>query len=277
MNSTDELKFLLELLGCENYRAALSAKCFNRFKQKPQLCQTLGDRGWIEYSQEVASIKLLPAGQSLLSLDTSNLPIDAQSLKVLQKVAAKSGKIRPQDISISSLKTADRQTSLKQLGDQGFVELEWKMQKAKGEVWLTSQGLEYLREDYHPKGLRQTINLDLLGYYVQFLRKTSATITATTHQPIALQPLSDLDDAGILNLIKTLDTELGTENYLPMFHLREQLTMPRQALDEALYRLQRSDQIELSSLQETEAYTSAQIDAGIPQTIGGPLFFVSAI
>jgi hypothetical protein len=271
MNSTVELKFLLTLLGCVDYRSPLGAPCFKSFPGKPQLCQTLGDRGWVEYSQEIAIVKLLPAGKSLLALDTTNLPIDADSLQLLGKLADKSGKVALKDIATSKIKTiTSKQTVLQTLADRGFVELEWQMQKAKGEIWLTPQGLEYLREDYHPDNVRQNINLQLLGYYIQFLRQPAPTT-------IAAVPAPALDDTGIVALIKSLDTELGTENYLPIFHLRQQLAMPRNDLDQALYRLQKTDQIELSSLQETDAYTSTQIDAGIPQIIGGPLFFISSI
>ncbi|MGB7059636.1 MAG: hypothetical protein WBD58_18175, partial [Geitlerinemataceae cyanobacterium] len=66
------------------------------------------------------------------------------------------------------------------------------------------------------------------------------------------------------------------DNYLPIYHLRQQLQPPlsREELDRSLYQLQRDDTIELSSLQEAIHYTSEQIDAGIPQQIGGPLFFI---
>jgi hypothetical protein len=265
MKSTAELKFVLTLLGCAGYRAPLSRLSF---PGKPQLCQALGDRGWVEYSQEIASVKLLPAGKSLLAIDPTNLPIDPQALKMLGVVAAKSGKVALKDLALGKLKTAEKQDILRQLADRGFVELIWQMQKAKGEVWLTPQGLEYLREDYYPKGAA-LINLNLLGHYLKFLRQSPEPGT------IAAAPLPTIDDAGIVALIKSLDTELGTENYLPIFHLRQQLAMPRNELDQALYRLQKTDQIELSSLQETDAYQAVQIDAGIPQAVGGPLFFIS--
>jgi hypothetical protein len=272
MKSTAELKFLLTLLGCAGYRSLLSAACFKSFTGKSQLCQALGDRGWVEYSQEIATVKLLPAGKSLLALDTTNLPIDADALQLLGKLADKSSKVALKDIATTKIKTtAAKQTVLQKLADRGLVELTWQMQKAKGEIWLTSQGLEYLREDYHPNNVRQNINLQLLGYYLQFLRQQPDKPT------VAVVPLPPIDDAGIVALIKSLDTELGTENYLPIFHLRQQLAMPRNDLDQALYRLQKTDQIELSSLQETAAYTSTQIDAGIPQIIGGPLFFISIV
>ncbi len=271
MKSTAELKFLLMLLGCADYRSPLAAACFKSFAGKSQLCQALADRGWIEYSQEIASVKLLPAGKSLLTLDTSNLPIDADALQLLGKLADKSGKVGLKDIATAKLKTtAAKQVVLQKLADRGLVEVTWQIQKVKCEVWLTPQGLEYLREDYHPKGAA-LISLNLLGHYLKFLRSGATKVAG------AVVPTTPIDDAGILALIQSLDTELGTENYLPIFHLRQALTMNRNDCDQALYRLQRSDQIELSSLQETDAYTSTQIDAGIPQIIGGPLFFISIV
>ena len=83
-------------------------------------------------------------------------------------------------------------------------------------------------------------------------------------------------DSEILAMIKDLDHKLGTDNYLPIFHLREKLqpSLSRTEVDRALYRLEKSDQIELSSLQEVRCYTLEQIEAGIPQNIGGRLFFI---
>ncbi|NEO79496.1 MAG: transcription factor RcaD, partial [Moorea sp. SIO4G3] len=70
--------------------------------------------------------------------------------------------------------------------------------------------------------------------------------------------------------------ELGTENYLPLFHLRQKLQPPlsREELDKALYSLQAEDKIDLSALQEANMYTEEQIEAGIPQNTGGRLFFI---
>jgi hypothetical protein len=88
--------------------------------------------------------------------------------------------------------------------------------------------------------------------------------------------MSKPGDEEILQTIQNLDRELSTGNYLPIFHLRQKLEPPlsREDLDEALYHLERNDKIELSALQEVRAYTQEQIDAGIPQDIGGRLFFI---
>jgi hypothetical protein len=86
-----------------------------------------------------------------------------------------------------------------------------------------------------------------------------------------------ISDEEILQLIEKLDRELGTDNYLPIFHLREKLQPPfsRDELDKALYRLQASDRIDLSSLLDPAPYTPEQIDAGILQKVGGSLFFIT--
>ena len=72
---------------------------------------------------------------------------------------------------------------------------------------------------------------------------------------------------------------VGSENYLPIYHLREKLQPPltREALDSLLYELQRTDRIELSSLHNQDDYSDRQMSAGISQSNGGALFFISVI
>ena len=79
-----------------------------------------------------------------------------------------------------------------------------------------------------------------------------------------------------LEKIIDLDTKLATDNYLPIFHLRNCLQPPlnREELDKALYRLQNDDKIELSKLADGTHYSKEQIDAGIPQPVGGSWFFI---
>ncbi|MBH8574257.1 transcription factor RcaD [Nostocaceae cyanobacterium CENA369] len=275
---TDELKFLLKLLGFENYRASLSANAFKTFKGKDKICQKLGDRELVDYTREIATVKILPPGQALLK-DPGQVPIADKELNVLEKISKASGKIAPS--KITSLKAAERDAILKILDERGLIEAETKIKKTKAEVWLTQRGIEYLRDDYSPnKGSNPVISLELLSNYLRFLRKT---LRVKPEQVSAFLPTSDvtnkeINDEEILQIIEKLDRELGTDNYLPIFHLRDKLQPPlsRDELDKALYRLQKNDQIELSSLQEANAYTPEQVDAGIPQKIGGSLFFISA-
>lgn len=81
------------------------------------------------------------------------------------------------------------------------------------------------------------------------------------------------DDDEMLSVIHDLDHELGTDNYLPIYHLRDALKgMYRDEIDQALYRLQKDDKIDLSLVVEAIHYTQEQLQAGIPQE-GGMLIF----
>ncbi|MFB2936302.1 transcription factor RcaD [Aerosakkonemataceae cyanobacterium BLCC-F154] len=272
---SNELKFLLKLLGCQNYRSPLAAASWKSFKGKDKICRVLGDRELIDYSREIASVKILPPGRALLKMDASQLPIGEIELKVLEKISKTSGKVKLSEITL--VKAAEREEILQNLAKRGLVEVETQLQKKKAEVWLTQRGQEYLRDEFTAKGTHPIISLDLLTNYLRFLRKSRLVETdkVATTDKVETQ----LSDADILQVIQQLDQELGTENYLPIFHLRQKLQPPliREELDRVLYRLQRDDQIELSSLVDTMPYTSEQIDSGIPQGIGGVLFFISVI
>ena len=279
---TKQLKFLLKLLGCANYRTSLTSGTFDGFKsEKNKICRDLGELEYLDYSREVATVKILPAGQALLKLDLAQLPIDDQELKVLEKISKSSGKIAPSEIKVSGLKSDERDVILKTLSERGLISAEIKMKRVKTEVWLTERGIEVLRDQYIPEG-KANIDFNLLGNYVQFLRKnlrvkseqvsTLVSDNIESHSDIT----SNISDQEILETIKKLDRELGTENYLPIFHLRQKLQPPllRDDLDQALYRLQKSDKIELRGLIHAEEYTPEQYKAGISQRSGSPLFFI---
>ncbi|MFM6577936.1 MAG: transcription factor RcaD, partial [Dolichospermum sp.] len=277
-----QLKFLLMLLGCDNYRTGFSSNIFKRFKsEKNKICRDLGELEYVDYSREVATVKILPAGQALLKLDLAQLPIDDKELKVLEKIGKSSGKITPSEIKVSGLKSDERETILKTLGERGLIAAEIKTKRLKAEVWLTERGIELLRDEYNPEG-KANIDFNLLGNYVQFLRKN---FRVKSEQVSILGPdnieshsdiTSNISDEEILETIKKLDRELGTENYLPIFHLRQKLQPPllRDDLDQALYRLQKSDKIELRGLVDAQLYTHEQVNAGISQRSGSPLFFI---
>lgn len=278
---TNELKFLLKLLGFPDYRSSLSASGFKDFKGKDKICRDLGDRDLVDFSREIAAVKILPAGRALLKMNTEELPITDKELKVLDKIGKFSGKTAPSKITVSSVKAAERETILESLSERGLIEVEKKLKRTKAEVWLTERGQDYLRDEYTAKGFNPVISLDLLTNYLRFLRKSQHVQMDVhqepSHKPTAAAPKSKLSDEEILQTIRHLDKELGTENYLPIFHLRQKLQPPlsREQLDQAMYRLLRNNQIELSSLQEAIAYTPEQIDAGIPQDVGGSLFFIA--
>ncbi|OCQ99038.1 transcription factor RcaD [Nostoc sp. MBR 210] len=272
---TNELKFLLKLLGFANYRAGLTA--FSSFKGKDKICRELGDRELVDYTREIATVKILSTGQALLKLPAGEVAITDIELKVLEKISKASGKIAPS--KIAGLKAAERDAVLKTLSERGLIETELQLKKSKAEVWLTERGIEFLRDDYNPnKGVQPAISLELLGNYLRFLRKT---LRVKQEQTPIFEPQSDnsidINDEEILQIIEKLDKELGTENYLPIFYLRQKLQPPlsRDELDQALYRLQKNDLIELSTLLDPTQYTPEQLNTGIPQNIGGSLFFIS--
>lgn len=100
--------------------------------------------------------------------------------------------------------------------------------------------------------------------------------TDVTNDTTSTPPQTDdkNDQETLYELAKTTDHELGTENYTPMYELRQRLNWTRDRFDNALYGLMRSDRIDVSTLQEANMYEPDQIDAGIPQNAGGALFFV---
>ncbi|MEQ8538279.1 MAG: hypothetical protein RIB93_12630 [Coleofasciculus sp. D1-CHI-01] len=254
-----ELKFLLKLLGKQDYRASITELKPNSktpASERDRICRQLGERDLVGYSEEIQKLKIAPPGQSLLKLDPAGLPVTPQELKILQ--ACEKGAITPGKTNITPAKT--RQALIDSLAHRGFIE---PVQTKIKDVWLTEPGKEYLREEYMPLGAGNlTMTKAMLADYLRFLRNTSKTAVS--------------NDEEILQIIQDLDRQLGTDNYLPIFYLRDKLQPPlsREELDQALYRLERQDKIELSALQEVRAYTSEQIEAGIPQDIGGPLFFI---
>ncbi|MEM6401944.1 MAG: transcription factor RcaD, partial [Cyanobacteria bacterium P01_D01_bin.116] len=254
---TNELKFLLKLLGCENYRSTLTGNVFKSFKGKNGICERLGDREIIDFSREVAAVKILPPGQALLKMEAGEVPITDKELKVLESVSKASGKVAPSKIK-SSLKAAQKEEILRSLGSRGLIDTEIKLKKTKAEVWLTERGIEFLRDDFvAKKGTNPTISLDLLNNYLRFLRKSlkaksEEVISAPVENELVDATVSNFTDDEILQIIQKLDKELGTKDYLPLFYLREKLQPPlsRDELDQVLFQLQADDKIELSTLQE---------------------------
>lgn len=254
MEST-ELKFLLKLLDCPNYRSPLTAPRLKDFgKDKDKLCQDLGKDGLVDFSREIAAVQLAPPGRALLEIATDQLPISAKELKVLQKIGKAAGKIVLSKISISSVKAAERDKILQSFRDQGLVEVETKLRRNKAEVWLTNQGQKCL---------------DLVNKYFQSLRKSPGI-------QLPSLPADKPNDKEILQDIRDLDQQLEAGNYLPIFHLRQKLEplLSREDLDQALYRLEESKQIELSALVEASRYSQEEFNAGIKQRSGSRLFFI---
>lgn len=272
---TNELKFLLKLLGFPDYRALLSKIKPNSktsVAEGERICRKLRERELVDCSYEVTKLKIAPPGKALLKSDTTGLPVTDQELKVLR--ASEKEKITPGKTGVS---VAERQVIIQRLADRGLIELETKVK----EVWLSEGGQKRLRDEYSPKGTA-TISLDLLNNYLRFLRKSlqvkpdRASPQPPTNGESPVEAMGDLSDEEILQTIQKLDRELGTDNYLPIFHLRQELQpgVSREDLDETLYRLEGNKQIKLSALVEASRYSQEQVNAGIKQRSGSPLFFI---
>lgn len=270
---TKQLKLLLKLLGIEGYHASIGevkptsktsiTEC-NRISSK------LRDQGLVYLTEKIEKVKLTSSGKALLKLDPSELPITDKELKILN--GCKSGSIKPTQFKISPAKERDR--LINSLVDRGFLEVA----QAKPEkISLNETGKKFLLDEYSPHGNNSVLSLDMLNNYITFLRKhQSYTITNFKSEPTP-KPKDKISDEEVLDWIKQLDQEYNTNNYLPIFHLREALQPPfsREELDQTLYRLERNKKIRTSSLVEPHKYSKQQINTGIPQEAAGPLFFIS--
>lgn len=270
---TNELKFLLILLGCSDYRSPLAAKWFDSIKSKEKIVGDLGERGLVDFDRGIASVKILPPGQAIIE-GSEESTLTPKQLRILENISKAVEKIAPSKVAGKSIKSSERDAILHRFQEQGLVEIEMAIKRQKAEVWLTPQGEEYLRDEFVPSpGTNPVFSFNLMTNYISFFRK----FVQKPDNSAAAVLTNNLSDEQIIQIIRDLDRELGTENYLPIFHLRDKLQPPfyRKDLDRVLYRLQQEDKIDMSSLQEASAYTPEQIDAGIPQDVGGPLFFIS--
>ena len=278
-----ELKFLLKLVGRENYQGRINKLKPNsktRISETEGICRNLCDRELVACSQTITKIRINSAGKALLNINADNLPVNADELKILKACATKT--ITPGKTKVTPAEK--RQELIASLVERGLITAAaTKIEQ----VWLTDRGKEILAQEYSPKGTGSVLSLDLLNNYLCFLRKylrsnqslSSVTINGQSNngnKPQTNNNGKKPSDEKILQTIIDLDNEIGTDNYLPIFHLRNKLQplLSRKELDDALYRLQRQDKLELSSLVEAVHYTKEQIEAGIPQDVGGSLFFL---
>ncbi|MFP4219125.1 MAG: hypothetical protein ACLFM4_07800 [Phormidium sp.] len=276
---TKELKLLLQLLGCPDYRGKvgeLKPTSGTKVSETQRFCRKLADRELVTLHEEIKKFKISAAGKTLLKADIENLPLSEAELKVLQ-VAAK-GPSTPGD---TKLPTEQRQPVLLSLCDRGLLSA---IERKIVEVSLSTRGKEFLRDDYFDANARRNLQLNaqLLTNYIQFMRTwfnsaPAATPTTTTHQATPTPTRNPKpSDSELIEIIRKIDSRLPTNNYTPIYHLRAEVQPPmtRDELDQALFRLIEDDKIQLSSLQDGMGYSDEQLAAGIPQEFSSPLFFI---
>ncbi len=272
-----ELKVFLKLITKPNYRGKISKIQLGKdtkAAEREKICRNLYSSGYVDLTENIIKIRITDEGKILFKIDSKDLPVTPEENKVIQAFSQKKDVIKSSDIKIKP--AAKRDDIINKLIDRGFIEAaEVKLD----EVWLIEAGKHFLAtECSFSGGGILTFSKKMFADYLDFIRnyytklpqpeviqngKTSVTTTKPT-------------DEEILQTIIDLDTKLATDNYLPLFNLRNSLQPPltRKELDEALYRLQNDDKIEFSKLAEVTAYSKKEIDAGIPQPVGGSWFFI---
>jgi len=269
--SASELKFLLQLLLFPDYRAPLSEirpTPKATASDRDRLYQQLRQRGLVDGEERVSRFTLTAAGRTLLTLDTSILPITPDERWVLR--SSNGDSITPGQIH-ARVPTDRRHRLITTLAQRGLIKITQQQVEA---AWLTAEGQRFLREDCAPQGHTPVVSWTMLSGYLQFMRQQSSVVNGA--EPVVSEEVTPDD---VLHLIRHLDEIHQTENYLPIYYLREKLQPPlsRKGLDQQLYQLQREDRIDLSTLQDVTQYPKVAIAAGIPQDIGGPLFFISVV
>jgi hypothetical protein len=268
-----ELKFLLRLLEhSPDYRTRFSnvkPESKTPSAERKRICEGLCSKGLVEYTEEIQRYRIEPYGKTFVKADHSNLPISVSADELALLKAALSKSATPGQTK--QIPTSDRQRLLHKLKEREFISIT---KSQIGTVWLTPQGIQYLLHDCLPESTRAKMTFTMVGHYLNFLRKSLDSPADVQAKPVNTTSLSA---ETILNTIRQLDQQLNTDNFLPIFHLREKLQprLSREDLDRLLYELQGRDLIEFSTLQDVSNYSETEAAAGIPQTIGGALFYIS--
>lgn len=167
--TTLELKFLLSLLGFPHYRAPiaqLSPLAKVSLTGRDRLCQQLAQKGLVDYERISTRFGLTATGRTVLNLDTSVLPITPDEKYVLMSCRDRS--ITPQQIH-PRVPPDQRQSLIASLAAQGLLRVT---KRQLGEVWLTTAGQQYLRDDCSPQGNSPVISWTLMSHYLQFMRQS---------------------------------------------------------------------------------------------------------
>ncbi len=225
---TIELKILLKLLGLANYEGSMSQVKPNKetlAAERNKICYRLQDRKWVTLAEEIKKIKLTSSGKALLKVDLSELPITKTELKIIKACGKESITLS----KIKGLPAKERDSLIQSLRERGFLEV---VETEPRKIALTETGKTFLLEECTPSGTA-LVSLNLLGNYIEFLRQNQANDSQQKNNQSFQKPQHKLTDQEVLEIIIQLDKEYNTNNYLPIFYLREQLQPPfnREELD----------------------------------------------
>lgn len=255
----------VELLGLETLGtspgplpAARIIRGAGAASQRQAVLERLVGRGFIGSTEVGTGTKarkaaplyqILPAGRAYVALAATPGAIAATDRPLLDWLAQQPGPVALKALPRKGPPAKDRSGALDRLSSQGLIRTETALSAKAGAVWLTERGLACLQD---------------LAARLAALRQGEP--------PVLDKP----GEEQVLAAIAALDRELGTGNYLPLFHLRNRLQPPlsRDELDQALRRLEQRGAVTLSTLQEGRQFSPAELAAGIPQVVGGPLFYI---
>lgn len=97
---------------------ALPLEKKSSLRQRERACQTLRDRGWLDYDHNIAQFGLTLTGKTLLKLSLSVWPVTPDELLILRSCLG--GRIHPGQIH-RRVPVYDRQRLLHGLVEQGLI------------------------------------------------------------------------------------------------------------------------------------------------------------
>lgn len=119
--SSLELALLQQLKAAGGTCTALTALPIAQsrsLRQREKACQTLRDRGWLDYDHDIAQFGLTLTGKTLLKLSLSVWPVTPDELIILR--SCRGGRIHPGQIH-RRVPVYDRQRLLERLVEQGLI------------------------------------------------------------------------------------------------------------------------------------------------------------
>lgn len=262
------IKILLKLLGQDNYQGKIGDVKPNtktNIKQTQKLCYELYNNKLIHLKEKNVTIKINNNGQQVLNNRENRNKLEINILK-----KCKNREIRISKINI--IPASKRDLLIEKLVKENLINIT---NKKIIHVELTEKGKQYLAEEYLAEGLGNiSLTKPLLNNYLTFIRHYF--MGKNQEQIITPELKEKITPDDILKTIIRLDRTLNTDNYLPIFHLRNEYKslLSRDELDSMIFELQKENKISLSRLVDASQYTDEEYDAGIPQSIGYPIFYL---
>ncbi len=272
-----DVKLLLRLIAFAEYCAKITAKQLKPADKSPaaevrRSAQKLNREGLLELSNKITHIEITEAGKAARQAETIPLPKEEKAVLA----ACHKGPISGNKKEVKAL-GPDANDRLRRMASQGLL----KLTEAIDQVWLSPSGSRFLLSELGSEHIgKSQIPAALLGNYANFIRDF---FTSSSGQPAksltsppaanAAEPSFDLDQ--LLKIIQNLRYAQGEDELVPLFKIREEVAhrASREVIDKMLYSLEQGEYIELVTAQEMGQYTDAEINAGIPQEIGGPIFY----